>query len=693
MKTTAEPTNAPHYLPMVHARPWRSLYRGYRSYRRRSMLQFACDEVVIPTGRYAGERFEPDRNPWTRLFFDAVDSGLWPRIAATGMQQSGKTLCCFAIPALYHLFELRETFVIALPDMKMAQDKWQDDLLPLIEASRFRDLLPIRGEGARRGMIKRAVTFQNGATLRFLTAGGGDKKRAGKTARAIAITETDGFDEPGATSREADKISQIEGRARSFGRQRRIYLECTVSVERGRIWQEYSAGTRSRIVQRCPHCGEYVALQREDLIGWREAENLLDAVAAAQWQCNRCQQPWSESDRRAAALESRLLHHGQEIDVEGNVIGDAPRTDTLGFRWTPPDNLLLSAGDVAEGEWKAARSVDPENDEKAQLQFVWVIPHKPSILELAQLDPAEIGKRTTNDPRGMVPVGTIAVTVGLDLGQHLCHWVAIGWREGASGHVVDYGRLEVPSRELGLERGLLHAMRHFRDSTVRPGWPMVTTRIGMCPSMCWVDAQWGPAGRVEVVDRFVDESNALTPDGWLAAAGHGAGQHNPHPYSAPSNTGPQVVRIGDNYHIARVKRESGQGRTRLAEVNVDHWKSWVHERLRVPVTSPGAMTLFNGPALDHRDFARHLTAEKQIEEFKPGKGGRGIIIRWERVHRANHWLDALMLACAAGHFIGVRLLDSAHGVASGNPREKMHLADWFKTRTNQHGQPYLLTDR
>ncbi|MEZ6130521.1 MAG: hypothetical protein R3C59_17685 [Planctomycetaceae bacterium] len=46
--------------------------------------------------------------------------------------------------------------------------------------------------------------------MRYMTAGGNDKKRSTYTSRVVAITEVDGMDEAGATSREADKVEQIE---------------------------------------------------------------------------------------------------------------------------------------------------------------------------------------------------------------------------------------------------------------------------------------------------------------------------------------------------------------------------------------------------------------------------------------------------------------------------------------------------
>jgi hypothetical protein len=48
------------------------------------MRAFAESEIVIPNGPFAGRRFKCSRQPYTRLWFDAVDSGLWSRCVATG---------------------------------------------------------------------------------------------------------------------------------------------------------------------------------------------------------------------------------------------------------------------------------------------------------------------------------------------------------------------------------------------------------------------------------------------------------------------------------------------------------------------------------------------------------------------------------------------------------------------------------
>jgi hypothetical protein len=74
--------------------------------------------------------------------------------------------------------------VYAAPTIDMANDKWKQDVLPAIEASRLQG--PAARAGARLARRHGAVSiqFKHGPTLRFMTGGGDDKVRAGFTARA-----------------------------------------------------------------------------------------------------------------------------------------------------------------------------------------------------------------------------------------------------------------------------------------------------------------------------------------------------------------------------------------------------------------------------------------------------------------------------------------------------------------------------
>ena len=67
---------------------------------------------------------------------------------------------------------------------------------------------------------------------------------------------------------------------------------------------------------------------------------------------------------------------------------------------------------------------------------------------------------------------------------------------------------------------------------------------------------------------------------------------------------------------------------------------------------------------EHLTYAKHMTAEHQVEDWSPEDG---TVIRWKALNRKNHYLDSTMLACVAGHGAGVRLEQPAPVIDSSAP--------------------------
>jgi len=628
----------------------------------RSYAQFACEELIIPEGKHRGERFRYQVQPWTRLLHEAIDSGRWNRVALVACVQMGKSLQGYVLPGLKHLFEDVESVVLAAPSMEVCKTKYRDEILPAILANpRFRRHLPDSGAGSRGG-VPDEIVFKNGAHLKFMASHGGDEARSSYTTRVVIATEVDKMDRPSSLSREASPVRQIEARAASYDEQeRRTYLECTVSIEDGAIWQEYLQGTHSRIVCQCPGCEQWSTPERQSLQGWQQADTVFDARQEACWVCPQCGVIWDDADRRRMNEQAELLHDGQSIDASGRISGEPRPTDTLGFRANAFNNLFWSTPTIAAAEWRALRAVDEESAEREACQFRWVVPHEPPQLDLTPLDPQKLRRRRSPaHPRGLVPTGTEYLTVGLDLGKRVGWWVAIAWRPGPRAHLVDYGTLEIPSDDLGVEIALAGALREFRERVEETGWltPDGARRI---PDQVWIDAKY----QSEIVYDFVRHFGHR----YRPTLGYGAGQQTRAFYNRPKRTGASVKHIGEGYHVAWLPK----WQVFVVEVNADHWKSFLHERLAVPIdpcvdeVPAGAMTFYDSAdANEHITLIKHLTAERATEEIVEGKGR---VVKW--VHegrRANHFLDAGYLACAAAHLCGVRIARPAEPPRTVVPR-------------------------
>lgn len=606
----------------------------------RSLREFAESEIILPASSpFAGRRFRCEFQPFTRLFFEAFDTGRYNRIVIVGPTQTGKTLL-WVIVILYTLFELRRTVVVGIPDQNMIADKWRDDLLPIVEAS-FPGELPTSGPGSKGGDLKARIQFRSGPVLRFMTGGGGDAARSHFSAKTLAITEANKLDVSGGTSREADKITQLEARVSAHGDAAFVILESNPDIEDGRVWREYCGGTESRIACPCPHCEAYVTPEREHLVGWSEAETDEAARRASRYVCPECGAEISQAERRTANERALLLHKGQRVEA-GDVLGDHPDTRCLGFRWNVFNSMFTDAAFEGAGEWRASQDADAENAIKGRLQFRWGRPYKRDADELARVSHVDVIRRCVLVERGVVPVTSKRIAAFCDLGKWVCHWSAVSFDSDGSPHVLDYGVIETATGEIGLDAALTSAIREFRDLCLA-GWPIETSGAIARPNVALVDSGWRPDRVYPLASQWQGAKDVPT----YASKGFGVAQSG-RKYSAPTKRSPTTLAIGDGWHVERLPAE----RVFLVEYDADRWKSALYDSLLIPLGTPGALTLYSAAPREHTPFARQLVAERLVEEYV---AGRGLVRRWENTaRRANHWGDATAGALCGGNIVGVR---------------------------------------
>jgi phage terminase large subunit GpA-like protein len=614
------------YLRHVVIRPYRSIY------------QFAEQEIILPDGPYQGQRFRSSRQPAHGAFFNAVDSGSYFRYACTGPQQSGKTLAFVVIPILYHLFERQQTVLFGLPTMEMANDKWKMDIRPAIEASRYAQYLPRKGAGSGGGTPE-LIQFANGANLKFITAGGGDEKRAGFTGPVLVVTEVSHLDEVGGKSDEATKLKQMEGRVRAYraSGQARIYLESTVTIEQGRIWQEWSQGTAGEVVFQCNSCREWIAPSREHLIGWQEAETESQAEAAARWACPECGLVFDDATRLTALQQCKLRHRGQSIDEHGNTTGDIPPTKTMGFRYTASTNTFASAAIVAADEWRGKREVNQDLADRELLQWTWALPAAPKEQAVEPLDWQVVMHRQSQYRRGLVPSGTRRITAGVDVRAAQLDWFVIAEQANGQPICIDYGFEPVQRDLTDLKTALRQAVRLVQDK-YDAGWEREDGGPNRPADIVLIDSGWE-------TDTIRDA--VASHASWNTAKGFGHKQHLGAAYRAPRDRSKVTIKLGEGWHDLLFLH--GAKHYREYHNDADHWKRRVHQALSAEATSSAALLLpFTEKSERRIEVAKQLTAEREVTEFEVGKG---TIRKWAQTFTRNHLLDAAYLA-----FVGLSIL-------------------------------------
>lgn len=603
-------------------------------------------EIFVPSGPAGkGSRYRHAVHPVSSHWFRAISSRKWSRYAITGPQQNGKSLMGYVLPALYHVFVQKECVLVGVPDMKMARDKWMRDFRPVIVASSYRDELPSTGEGSKGGPV-RSVIFRSGGELCFMSAGGGDKNRAGATSRVLAATEVDGYDTAGEESREADPLSQMEGRLNAFGLFSSItYMECTVSIEAGRIWREVHQGTGSMLYRRCPYCEEFVSPDREHLRGWSAAENEREAGELAHFVCPLCEHPWTEEDRRETWAETVLVHRGQTIDAGGTVHGPEPETYTFGLRWSAIDHPFKTVAELGIREWLGRNSKDRQGAEKALRQWYWALPWIPDDITLTPLDPDAVAARQTGLPRGIVPDNAAGVVVGTDTGKRQLDWVAIAVLPAGGARVIDYGEQPVDWERLGTTEGLRLALRQLDEYFVR-AWRRESGGA-VAPSQVWIDS--GYAEHQAGVYAFCLEKAAgvdLGAEVYRPTKGSGSGPRLQQ-YRPPNRRGGDIRYLGDRFHFQYQR----QHRLSLVHLDGDEWKYRVQERFAMPADEPLALLLFDAASpSEHAEYADEIAAEQWTEKYSRR---RGTYYEWVRIRRKNHKLDATYSALAAAAFVAI----------------------------------------
>lgn len=630
------------------------------SRRVRSLIEFAQEEVILPDdgGPFSGQPFDILRQPYVRLLYEEILSGRWSEIWICGPSQSGKTLCSFVILICYITCELRRNVGVCVPDENMISDKWTVDIQPVFAASpTMSQLLPTSGPGSRNGVVKESVRLTNGVMIKFYTPGGSDQSKAGFTSPYIVGTEAAGFSRTTANSKEADAIRQIRARQRSQSKfnedgsvntDRLMSFEGTVTVEEDLPWSMKAESSDSQITCQCVHCKSWVSIERDHFGGWETATTEVEAATSGVFHCPSCGEVYSSEDRVTMNQNAKLVHRGQSIDENGNVVGQIPPTSTLFFRWNAWNNLFLRESDFAVEEWLSSK-LEPEtpakeNAEKELCQFIWAIPYAPKLVGTSKLDANHIRQRTGLPPL-VVPTDTAFVTAGIDIGRWWCWLYVIASRTNGTMQTVAAGR-----RATGLEVPPGGNVKHYETIAIQrcvegilgelleTGFASQAGGTRICDYV-FVDSNYLPKAAIAATRVF-------PRDRVMCVIGRGKSQMTRMKYEAPRKVGGIVRRIGEGYHVEFTPKRGWH-----IFFDADDSKLAVQAALRVEVGQPGSLVLPNGDPKDRALIARHMAAEIYSRRLDPVKG---LVDEWKPSGQ-NHLLDCAGMAWVAQSYKGWRM--------------------------------------
>lgn len=303
------------------------------------------------------------------------------------------------------------------------------------------------------------------------------------------------------------------------------------------------------------------------------------------------------------------------------------------------------------------------------------LPEKTADDELLTAD--QIASKTNGLKRGDVPIGCTRMTMFIDVQAKALFWLIVAWEDDFTGYVIDYGTwpdqkqayftlrearrtLAMATPRAGQEGAIRAGLDGLTNHYLRRSWQRddgAEVRIDRCV----IDANWGQSS--DVVYEFCRQSSfaaiVMPSHGrYVGASGVPFAEYKRKPGE----------RTGLNWRVPITK---GKRALRHILFDTNYWKSFVHERLSVPIGDPGCLSLFGHKPEEHRLLAEHLTAEYRVRTEGRGRTVDEWKIKVEG--NDNHWLDCLVGAAVAASMHGAVLFGTDG--ASSKPRPRLKLSE------------------
>lgn len=582
--------------------------------------QFAL-RTKLPGGPLKGSPFDPGSDPVQNYICEQMDSGAWERIYwAAPPQIAGKTQLLTLVPAMRAVIELGATVGYGLPTLNDLDRGWTTKLTPTIKDAGLGDYLPNKGPGSKGGRPP-AVTFEDPedhSSLGSMVFLAGAAKQV--TCRVIVVDEIDAWRDADGTPRWSD-LEDVWARADSFQELALRFGTGTVETDdptQSIILECVNAlGTGTRLWAQCPHCGrhhsmEFANFAFEYSVG-KDGPDLEHAKATAAYKCPLCTKAWSEDDRQKALRAPRFVHKGQSVDESGTIVGDQPRTKSLGIRTHALDCVLTSLGAIAEKQCAAQYALDVHGNHEPMRKF-WRyqrVEHYTADAEAAH----NVGQLT--------PQALLARA-------NSCQWgptIHTTDRDGtALGHTYSRHHADAPQNAALVVAGIDVQGNRIYLVVVAVARDDTQYDIGWSYEMARADHQaWSPAELHALLDRADAIVKRWAGDLPFVLGGVDTGDWTAEILGWLKGRSPWVPIKGTARSLTKEGRDDIEGllsvHDGLWHINNDQSRALVDAGLRRGNDAPGAIVIPHGLQNTSTDKAllQHYCAEQTIPDPKTGK--------------------------------------------------------------------------
>ncbi len=476
--------------------------------------------------------------------------------------------------------------MIVYPTDDLAKDISNDKLKPA-----FRNTPEIAERFFRTKSSEMNLKFRN--MNLYLRSGGSPSKLASKAIKYLFFDEIDKM--AGASKREASPYNLAAERTKTFKFSRKIYTCSTPTHRENYVWKFHERADEQRYYfVPCPHCGEYITLEWEQIKFENNDDKKLtntERANTAMYYCQECGTAIADKEKPA------MLRRGEWRDVKKTCNGKAQR---VSFHINALYSFFVSWSDIV------AEFLDTKDDPETLQNFVNSWLGEPWEDTKLKTSANLVLDRCAPEEQGVVPNWAQMLTAGVDIQENCIYFDIVAWGERMTSQSIIHGQL------LSVTEVDKYMNAEYRSEDGR----------AFIVQLCLVDS----GDQTEMAYEF-----CMTREWAIPSKG-----------VKPNNNHYKLTTI--NRHGAAY---NGQP---LMLIDVGKYKDMIAAKLH---NENGL-----GSCMVHADcdleYAQQLTAEHKVAEGTGAK--RRLVWQTKTSHADNHYLDCRVYASAAADYMGVRTL-------------------------------------